>query len=157
MRVFYKAIALALVWMFMTATFSPANLVLGFVIGYAILWIGQAPGPEARALRKLPRLVTFTGFYLWKLILASLRVAWDVVTPRYHMKPGVIAVPLEAKTDLEITLLASLISLTPGSLSLDVSDDRSRLYVHAMYLDDPDALRREIKENLERRVLEFVR
>jgi multicomponent Na+:H+ antiporter subunit E len=157
MRVFYKALALAIVWMFMTATFTPTNLVVGFALAYAILWIGQEPGPEARALRKLPRLVIFVGFYLWKLILASLRVAWDVVTPRHHMKPGVIAVPLEAKTDLEITLLASLISLTPGTLTLDVSEDRSELYVHAMYLDDPDALRREIKQDLERRVLEFMR
>ena len=61
------------------------------------------------------------------------------------------------RTDLEITLLANLITVTPGSFSLDVSDDRSVLYVHAMYVDDPEALRREIKDGFERRVLELLR
>jgi multicomponent Na+:H+ antiporter subunit E len=68
-----------------------------------------------------------------------------------------VAVPLDARTDAEIVLLANLITLTPGTLSLDLSDDRTVLYVHAMYLTDPDELRREIKEGFERRVLEVLR
>jgi multicomponent Na+:H+ antiporter subunit E len=69
----------------------------------------------------------------------------------------VIGIPLEAKTDLEITVLANLITMTPGTLSLDVSPDRKTLYVHAMYIKNPEALRFDIKENLERRVLELLR
>jgi multicomponent Na+:H+ antiporter subunit E len=86
-----------------------------------------------------------------------LRVAFDVITPSQYMRPGVVAIPLTAKTDNEITMLANLISLTPGTLSLDVSDDRSVLYIHAMYVDDPDELRHEIKAGFERRVLEVLR
>ena len=73
------------------------------------------------------------------------------------MRPGVIGIPLDAKTDLEITMLANVISLTPGTLSLDVSPDRKTLYIHAMYVVDPDELRREIKDGLERRLMELLR
>ncbi len=72
------------------------------------------------------------------------------------MKPGVIAMPLEARTELEITMVANLISLTPGTLSLDVSDDRKVLYIHAMFLDDEEELRRNLKE-MEYRALELFR
>jgi multicomponent Na+:H+ antiporter subunit E len=90
-------------------------------------------------------------------VVASLRVAWDVVTPPIYSRPGIIAVPLDAETDFEITVLGHLISLTPGTLSLDVSPDRRTLYVHAMFVDDPDELRRQIKAGMERRVLEALR
>jgi multicomponent Na+:H+ antiporter subunit E len=68
-----------------------------------------------------------------------------------------VAVPLDVKTNLEITVLSSLISLTPGTLSLDVSEDRSHLFVHAMYIPhgDADRLRNEIKMGFERRVLKI--
>ena len=89
--------------------------------------------------------------------LANLRVAFDVVTPTSYARPGIVAVPLDARTDVEITLLSNLITMTPGSLAIDVSDDRTVIYVHAMFVDDPDELRREIKEDLERRVLELLR
>ena len=62
-----------------------------------------------------------------------------------------------ARTDAEITLFSNVVSLTPGSLSLEVSPDRSTLYVHAMFLDDPEVFRRELKQGFERRVLELMR
>lgn len=81
------------------------------------------------------------------------------LAPASYVCPGVIAIPLDARTDAEITLLANLITLTPGSVSLDLSEDRRMLYVHAMYIDggDVEAYRRSVKEGLERRVLELLR
>jgi multicomponent Na+:H+ antiporter subunit E len=73
------------------------------------------------------------------------------------MRPGIIAVPLDAKTDLEITLFANLITMTPGSLSIDTSDDKKVLYVHAMYMDDPQKYKEELKTGLERKLLEILR
>jgi multicomponent Na+:H+ antiporter subunit E len=90
-------------------------------------------------------------------VRANLRVAYDVVTPRHRMHPGVVAIPLDASSSIEITLLANLITMTPGSLSLDVSDDRSVLYVHSMFMSDPAAYREMIKRDFERRVLELLR
>jgi len=81
------------------------------------------------------------------------------LAPVSYACPGVIAIPLDARTDAEIAMLANLITLTPGSVSLDLSEDRSLLYIHAMYIDggDVEAYRRSIKEGLERRVLELLR
>lgn len=70
----------------------------------------------------LPVAIRFRGYFLWQLLLSNLRVAYDVITPRLYMRPGILAVPLDAEIDLEITLLANLITLTPGTLSLDVSE-----------------------------------
>jgi multicomponent Na+:H+ antiporter subunit E len=95
--------------------------------------------------------------FLWEILLANLRVAYDVLTPRHRMRPGVIAVPLDARSDAEITLLANLITLTPGSLCLDVSGDRQTLYIHAMYIEDIPTVRRKVKASFERRILEVMR
>jgi len=94
---------------------------------------------------------------LWELILANLRVAYDVLTPGYHMQPRVIGLPLKAQTDAEILALTYLINLTPGSVVLDISTDRSMMFVHVMYAPDADASRREIKQGVERRLLRLMR
>jgi multicomponent Na+:H+ antiporter subunit E len=94
-------------------------------------------------------------YFTAEIFKASLQVAWEVITPKNHMEAGVIAVPLDVKTNLEITVLSSLISLTPGTLSIDVSEDRSHLFVHAMYIPhgDVERLRQELKDGFERRVI----
>jgi multicomponent Na+:H+ antiporter subunit E len=108
---------------------------------------------------KLPRAISLVVYFFKELIVASLVVAWDVITPKSLVESGVIALPLDAKSNFEITLLATLISLTPGTLSLDVSEDKRTLYVHAVYIKggDVEALKRQIKEGFERRLLEITR
>jgi len=105
--------------------------------------------------RKLPKAVGLLIFFLKELLMANLKIAFDIVTPRYYMKPTVIALPLQVRTDLEITLLACIISLTPGTLSIDVSRDRRILYVHALYVkhNDLEKLKYHIKHGFERRLL----
>jgi multicomponent Na+:H+ antiporter subunit E len=73
------------------------------------------------------------------------------------MRPGIVAIPLDLQTDLEVTVLTTLLTLTPGSLCLHVTDDRQTLYLHAMYIDDPEELVRAIKDGFERRVREVLR
>jgi len=150
-------ILLALAWVMLSGEFTPERLLSGYVLGFLLLWLIQRTTGPTTYFTRVGRLAGFLGFYVWKLVLANLRLAYDVLTPRHHMRPGVVGVPLDAETDREITLLANLISLTPGTLSLDVSSDRRMLYLHAMYIDDVDALRREIKDGYERRVLELLR
>jgi multicomponent Na+:H+ antiporter subunit E len=106
---------------------------------------------------KLARLVELLGYFIWELFVANLRVAYDVLTPWHRMRPGVIAVPLTISTNAEITMLANLLTLTPGTLSLDISQDRRTLYVHAMYLGDVEAERRKIQHGFERRILAVMR
>ncbi|PWV81703.1 MULTISPECIES: Na+/H+ antiporter subunit E [Halomonas] len=148
---------LALAWVVLSGDFTGLNLVVGLVFGYIALVLIE---PQVEALQgypaRIPRILGFIGFFIKELLMANLKVAFDILTPPWHMKPGVIAMPLEARTELEITMVANLISLTPGTLSLDVSDDRKVLYIHAMFLDDEEELRRNLKE-MEYRALELFR
>jgi multicomponent Na+:H+ antiporter subunit E len=130
---------------------------VGFVLGYFVLLFSHRVVARSSYFRKVLDLAAFLLFFVWEMILANLRVAYDVITPAYHMRPGILAIPLEAQTDDEITLLANFISLTPGTLSLDVSDDRKVLYIHAMFIDDEEKLRKEIKSGFERRLLDVLR
>ncbi len=149
---------LALVWATLQGDFSLRTLLTGIVLGYLILLALVRGGVLGGSpyIGKVHRVVGLAAFFLWELVRANLRLALDVATPRYHMKPGIVAVPLDATTDAEVLLLAMLINLTPGSVALDVSPDRAVMYVHVMYIDTPDAARAEIKNGFERRVLEVL-
>jgi multicomponent Na+:H+ antiporter subunit E len=150
-------ILLALTWAALTGRFTWSNVLIGFIIAYGALFAARRSIGSSRYFRRLDQVLRFAGFYVWELILANLRVAYDVVTAGHRMRTGVVAIPLDAKTDAEITLLANLITLTPGSVSLDVSSDRRFLYLHAMYIEDVEEFRVSIKNTLERRVLEVLR
>ena len=106
--------------------------------------------------RRLPRVLYFLLYFIEELIRANITIAKDVITPTFLGKPGVIGLELDAKTNLEITLVANIISLTPGTLSLDVSADKKTLFVHAMYLTDEDKVRESLKI-LEHRLLKVMR
>ena len=109
-----------------------------------------------KAIIRVGKGIELALYFLYALIVSSFRVAWEVVTVRTYSRPGILAIPLDVRSDLGITLLANLISLTPGSLSLEVSPDRRTLYVHFMFIDDPETERANIKNDFERRVLEVL-
>ena len=134
------------------------NFLLAFILIYATLWLLSFVYDRSHFV-KLPRAISLIAYFFKELILASLVVAWDVITPKSLVESGVIALPLDVNTNIEITLLATLISLTPGTLSLDVSEDKRTLYIHAVYIKggDVEALKRQIKEGFERRLLEITR
>ncbi|HEU4594681.1 MAG TPA: Na+/H+ antiporter subunit E [Pyrinomonadaceae bacterium] len=157
MNPFLLNILLALAWEAMNGEFTFENFAVGFALGFVILFFAQRVTGETVYARRVWRVLGLLVFFVKELIIANVRVAYDVLTPGYQMRPGVLAVPLDAETDEEIMLLASLTSLTPGTLNLDVSADRRTLYIHAMYADDPAAVKRSIKEGFERRVLGVLR
>jgi multicomponent Na+:H+ antiporter subunit E len=129
----------------------------GFALGYVALWLSKPLYRDTRYFKKFPKTINLAGYFLKELAISNLRVLWDVITPRHINRPGIIGVPLTAQTDLEIFIVASLISLTPGTLSVDLSEDRKTLFVHVMFLDDVERTRADIKNGLERRVLEVIR
>lgn len=150
-------VGLALVWVGLSGSVTPGTLVTGAVLGYLAVLLSQDAMGFGPPLRRIRRALNLSVFFVWELILASLRIAYDVVTPTHYMAPAVVGIPLDAKTDAEITLLAILVSLTPGTLTLDVSRDRRTLFIHAMYVHDRERLVRSIKHGFERRVLEVLR
>lgn len=98
------------------------------------------------------RLILFILYYLKELVLSSLYVAYDIITPKDLMRPGFVEVPIDLKNETAIIALANLISMTPGSLTVDMSPDKKKIYVHAMYLFDKDKFIRKIKHELEDRI-----
>lgn len=154
---FLSNILLTFIWVALTGSFGFLNFLFGFALGFLILWVITKGDSEAKYFKLLPKMIAFVFFFIYELILANLQVAYDVITPKFYMKPGIVSVPLDAKSDIEITLLANLISLTPGTLSLDVSDDKKVLYIHAMYVSDKEKFVKGIKDGFERRLLEILR
>jgi multicomponent Na+:H+ antiporter subunit E len=162
------ALLLAIVWVVVTGSVSFLNLILGFLLAVIALAVVRepysTPAGAARepfsALTYLRRTWLLAGLallFLYELAKAVWAVTRTVLQPRIRVRPGIFAFPLTVKRDFEITLLANLITLTPGTLSVDVSDDRRILYVHALDCSDPEANRRDIAEGFERRILEAFR
>lgn len=143
---------LALVWMFLTGSLTANSLVEGFIIGYLVLWLASPLFGPTTYFRKFRQTVLFILFFLQELVIATFRVVRVVIAPGLNVRPAIIAVPLDVQSDLGITLLANLVTLTPGSLSLDISSDRKVLYVHVMHVEDVEKSRAEIKQGFERRV-----
>ena len=158
MSFFLWNILLAVNWALLTGRFNLENLVAGFVIGFFLLWVLRRAVGQTDYFPRVGNAIAFFVNFLWELLLANLSVARTVLfEPREKINPAFVAIPLEAETDAEIALLANLITLTPGTLSLDVSEDRRTLYIHTLDVEDVDALRVEIKHRLERRLLEVMR
>ena len=156
MNIFVLNAFLAVSWAALIGSFTATNLLIGYVIGYLALWVARPLFGESSYFERVWRILRLAALFVYELVVSSLRVVWDVITPTHQSRPGIIAMPLDVTRDDEILLVANLISLTPGSLSLDLSADRKILFVHAMFVDDPEQLRRELKTGIERRVMEAL-
>ncbi|MBK1625235.1 MULTISPECIES: Na+/H+ antiporter subunit E [Hyphomicrobiales] len=157
MVLFPVNVLLALAWASITGSFTLPNLLFGFVLGAIALWlIREQIGTRGYIGRSL-RVINLFFLFIYELVMSALKVTWIVLQPKMPISPGLIAYPLRVNRDFEITLLANLITLTPGTLSVDVSEDRRTLYIHAIDVPDPDQLKRDIAQGFERKILEAFR
>ena len=147
------SILLALAWAALQGEITLANLLVGYVIGYLILALLAKGGvlPATLASRTV-RAAGLAGFFVRELVVANLRVASDVLGSAARIRPAVVAIPLDVTSDGEILLLSMLINITPGSVTIDLSDDRRTLYVHVMHMRSAEESRRDIKDGFARRV-----
>ncbi|MBY6202726.1 Na+/H+ antiporter subunit E [Maritalea mobilis] len=157
MNIFILNIALAVAWAALTGDITLTGLAVGFALGSAALFVTKPlfPGCD-RYFKRVWRWVKLGVLFLYELVVSSVQVIWDVLTPAHKARPGIISVSLEADDEMEILLVTNLISLTPGTLSLDVTEDRKTLYIHAMFADDPDAIRAQIRTGMARWVREAM-
>ncbi|MCG6906218.1 MAG: Na+/H+ antiporter subunit E [Desulfobacteraceae bacterium] len=157
MNLFFINGFIALGFIGVQGRFTLSGLLVGFGLGYLALWLTRPLYGETRYFQRVPKTARLICYFLVELVRSNLRVLWDVVTPGQISRPGIVGIPLSAQSDLEILLVANLISLTPGTLSIDLAEDRRTLFVHVMFLDDPEGFRKGIKNGLERLVLEVTR
>ena len=156
MRLFQINLLLAGGWCALVGTFDPGTFVQGFLLAFAALCLSSPMLGRTAYFRRVLLAARLGAYFLYELAVSSLQVAWEVITPGQRSRPAIVAVPLDIEDPLQITVLANLISLTPGTLSLDVSPDGKTLYVHDMFVDDPDETRRSIKTGFERLVREAM-
>lgn len=145
MNIYAINLLLAGLWAALAGAFTPVNLLIGFLVGFAALWAARPLFREDGYFLRAPRLVGLAVVFLYDLVASSFAVAADVLRWTPRNRPGVIAAPLEAQSGAEVLTVSSLVTLTPGTLSLDVSEDGRTLWVHAMFVDDPDALRADVR------------
>jgi multicomponent Na+:H+ antiporter subunit E len=157
MNIFTLNIALAVAWAALTGNITLSGLAVGFALGSAALYLAKPlfPGCD-RYFNRVWRWVKLCVLFLYELVVSSIQVIWDVITPNHKARPGIIAMPLDVEDEMEVLLVTNLISLTPGTLSLDVTDDCKTLFIHAMFADDPDAIRAQMKQGMERWVIEAM-
>ncbi|EJT06957.1 Na+/H+ antiporter subunit E [Rhizobium sp. CCGE 510] len=157
MIAFLFNLLLAIAWVAVTGSASLHNLVFGFLLGALALAIIREPFGGTGYLRRARLVLSLAALFLKELSLSAWRVTLTILSPDMKLKPGIFAFPLTVTSDFEITLLANLITLTPGTLSVDVSSDRRTLYVHALDCSDPETTKRDIANGFERKIMEAFR
>lgn len=148
-------ILVGVVWYALQPAHTPGGLILGFCVGFVLLALIYRPYG-----RRTWAALAFVLFLLAAIVRSSIQVASIILQPTLRLDQGIVAIPLTVASDFEIATLATAITLTPGTLSVDVGQDaqgRQVLYVHNLVVGDPDAMRREIKEEFEQRILRFTR
>jgi len=136
-------------WLLLANEISGGHLVLGALLAWLIPYATQSFWPQAMTLHKPWVAIKFTVRVLGDIILANLVVAKLILGSPKKLKPAFITLPLELEQDFAITLLASTISLTPGTVSADLTPDGRYLIVHTLHTDDPAATLATIKERYE--------
>jgi len=147
---------LAVVWILLQNEVSAGMVVFGIILGVIIPWGTSVWWPDQPSGFRIGRMILYTFMVIWDIMVANVQVAWIVLTkPNSKLRPAWIVVPLELVQPEAITVLAGTITLTPGTVSADLSDSGHSLLVHVLHTDDPDAVRDEIKDRYERRLKEI--
>lgn len=151
------SLTLALVWLLLQNSFSVGQIVLGVVFGLVIPLLSRQFWPQRSPLWSPWLTLRLTGRLLWDILVANVIVARLVLGPRRNLQPAFIEVPAELDDPLALSLLASAISLTPGTVSVDVREHDRVILVHSLHVEDPQALVAQIKARYERPLKEIFR
>lgn len=147
---------LAVVWILLQNDFSAGMFVFGLILGILIPKLTAQFWPDRPLAFNSAKMVSYSMIVIWDIMVANVQVAWIVLTrPNDKLRPAWIVVPLDLRQPEAITILAGTITLTPGTVSADLSDGGHSLLVHALDAPDPDAIRDEIKTRYERRLKEI--
>ncbi|WP_180897691.1 Na+/H+ antiporter subunit E [Martelella soudanensis] len=154
MKILLSNLVLAIFWVAVTGSASLHNLVFGFIIGAISVGLVRHQIGGAGYFARARRLFMLLMLFLYELMASAWSVAKLVCSPRMNLQPGIFRYELSLEKDFEIVLLANMITLTPGTLTVDVSDDKKYLYIHAIDCADPDAIKKSIADGFETKIRE---
>jgi len=151
-------VLLAFVWVFLDTKYTIAEFAVGFVLGAIITGLyARFSGRHDFYLYRFFKFLKFLLVCLFELYVACLQVLKLVLTPKLNLKPGIIRMRVNLPTDFQLVFLASLINLTPGTLTLEVSQDKRTLYIHALNINDAEKIVSDISKSFENGIREIWR
>lgn len=153
---FLSNLLLTLIWVLATGTLTEENLLFGFFLGFMILWIITTNKKESKYFYIVPTVISFILTMLWEIVKANFLTVKESIF-QDQLEPAIIKYPLKAKTDGEISLLANVVALTPGTVVIDVSDDKKVMFIHVMHLKDRESFIQEIQTKFEDKLLRIIR
>lgn len=152
----FLTLLLIVVWQMLVNTVTLGNLVLGLILALVIPFLTAPYWPNRPRLRNLPGIIGYVLIVIWDIILANIEVARIILFKRNEdIHPKWVTIPMDLRTPEAITVLAGTITMTPGTISADVSACGRSLLVHCLHTDDPDGVRDQIKDRYERRLMEI--
>jgi len=151
-------IVIAVIWTFLQNNYSIASFFFGYAIGLLLLFILRRFLVFDFYFIRIWAVIKLLFLFLKELVIANIDVIKIVLNPNLsNYSPGIVAVPTNLDTKFEITLLASLISLTPGTVSMDFSEDNKIIYIHSIHIEDKDEMIAQIHNTFERAILEVTK
>jgi multicomponent Na+:H+ antiporter subunit E len=145
---------LAFVWMFLKVSYDPVTFLVGYFFGLLIIYAFRRFFDSRFYLLRVAAVLNLLLIFMRELILSNIAILKVILKPKLDIRPGIFALETELTEDWEITVLSGLITLTPGTLVIDVSDDNKVLYIHAMDIGDVDESISSIKNSFEKAIME---
>lgn len=150
-------IVVSFMWMFLTESYTFVTFFLGYIIGAILLLFLDRFIPGTFYMRKVYRIIVLLFIFIRELILSNISIVKMVYSRKLNFEPGIFSYPTELKKDWQITLLANLITLTPGTLSIAISEDQSHIFIHAMHIDTIEDSINDIKNTFEKAIMEATK
>lgn len=144
-----------LFWLLLVNSVAPGQLLLGAVLAVTLPLVTSRFWPESPHINKPWKLLRYLGLLGWDIVVANLAVARLILNPRRKLRPAFIRLPLDLENELAITVLTSTISLTPGTVSSDLSPDRKTLLIHALDVESEAEIIAHIKQRYEKPLKEI--
>ncbi|MEH7012393.1 Na+/H+ antiporter subunit E [Neobacillus niacini] len=150
-------VVLAFLWMFIKVSYDPISFIKGYIFGLLVIFVLRRYFHSRFYLFRLWSFIKLIFIFIKELILSNVAIVKIVLKPTLDMRPAIFAMDTELTKDWQITLLSSLITLTPGTLVIDLSEDNKTLFIHAMNIGEVEAEINSIKNSFEKAILEVSR
>ncbi|WP_106497074.1 Na+/H+ antiporter subunit E [Lentibacillus sp. Marseille-P4043] len=148
---------IAIMWMFLSESYTATSFLAGYLLGLLLLLLLNRFVPDTFYLKRVYKIVKLILLFIKELISSNIDIVKLVYKRKPEFEPGIFALPVDLKSNWGITLLANLITLTPGTLSVAISYDHSHIYIHAMDIDTIDDSINSIKNTFEKAIMEVTR
>ncbi|MBB6448795.1 multicomponent Na+:H+ antiporter subunit E [Geomicrobium halophilum] len=150
-------LTIAFFWMILQNSYTSFDFVIGYVIGIAIVYFLRGSLPQTFYMQRVWAIVKLLCLFLKELVVANLQMIRIVLQPKLKVTPGIIAMPTYLDTDWEVTILSMCITLTPGTMTMDYSEDGRTLYIHSIHVEEKQEVIDDIRNHFERAIVEVTK